>query len=347
MADDDIFQDLFGAPAAVQESAKRARIDSSDDDEVVIKRKKRVAEDPVNPALPPPDDDMADFIVQDADGEQDRDEIISAGLGSASSSYDSDSADDSDASSSSEDDRAPKMRTHMDEVLNRLKKTKRKTVYGGADQSEQMENLVSNMQRAASDDLHDLEEGKPALHKISLLAQVEEYVLKKHWQESFIDAGGLRAFRAWLSLLPDGSLPNLTLRSTVLRLIERLLPSISIDLLKESQVGYAINDSYHHPKETSENKRVEYNLISHWLQILGRGRGESSAPTKATKEDMEAARRAGKPTAKPNKQTESIRAQIPRGAIGGELRMQPTSKVEPLERRDDVDTVLGRLKKKF
>jgi len=333
--DDDIFQDLFGAPAAEPAKDKRPRVDESDDEDVVFKRKKRVVEEPAAPAEALADE-MDDFIVKDADGEQDRDEIVSAGLGSASSSYDSDSSEDS---GSSEDDRAPKVRTHMDEVLNRLKKTRRAKGVEGVDKADTMEQLVTSMMRAASDDTHAIEEGRPGLHKIALLQQVEDYVLKQPWQEPFIDAGGLRAFHDWLRLLPDGSLPNLTLRSTVLRLIERLQPSITIELLKESKVGWAVNDAYHHPKETSDNRRIEFNLIAAWLQALSRSRGESSAPTKASKEDMDAARqRQKKPVG---------REQISRSAVSGDFRVQPVSKVEPLEKREDADTALGRLKKKI
>lgn len=339
MADDDIFQDLFGAPATevaqVNDKRPRAPESSDDEDDFVLKRKKRVQDEPDGLPIVSTsnvDDDMANFIVHDA--EDDRDEVISAGLGSRSSSYDSDSSDDS---SSSDDSRAPKVRTKFDEVLDRLKKTKRKKGVDGVNKSEEMEELVTRMMRAASDDAYALQEGRPALSKITLLQEVEDIVVRQPWQEPFIDAGGLRAFHDWLKLLPDGSLPNLTLRSTILRLIERLLPSITLEILKESRIGWAINDAYHHPRETSENKRLEYNLIASWLQSLSRSHGESSAPTRATKEEMEKVRAA--PKKRPGNDN-------PRAVGTGYFTVQPVSKVEPLEKKDAVDTAIGRLKRK-
>ena len=203
-----------------------------------------------------------------------------------------------------------------------------------------MEELVTRMMRAASDDTYALQEGKPALSKITLLQEVEDIVVRQPWQEPFIDAGGLRAFHDWLKLLPDGSLPNLTLRSTILRLLERLVPSITLEILKESKIGWAINDAYHHPRETSENKRIEYNLIASWLQSLSRSRGESSAPTRATKEDMEKARAA--PKRRPMTSAERVN---PRAGTG-HFTVQPVSKVEAVEKKDSVDTAIGRLKRK-
>ena len=329
----DIFEDLFGEPT------KRPL--EEDEEEVVFKRKKKndtpVAAEPEpvksSSALAPVDDEMADFIESSSDSDD--------------SSDDSSSSSSIDSSDSSRKQVRSAKRTQFDEVLDRMKKPRGKV----AEQADSMDELVSQMLSASEKDANALSSGMPALNKLSLLPMVEHTLMRQMNQEPFVDCGGLKALYEWLRLLPDGSLPNLTLRGGVLRLLERLLPSITLESLKESRVGWAVNDTYHHINETSENRRLAYSLISAWLAAVTRRRGDGSGAVKASKEEMAKLNSNHKTTLARNQKKEISdsprkRANLPR-PVSADFRVQPVQKIEPVERRIDSETAIGRLRKKI
>lgn len=148
-----------------------------------------------------------------------------------------------------------------------------------------MEELVHDMFKAADQDQASLERDEPALAKLRMLPRVEEQCAKQSLQDSFIDAGGLGAIREWLQLLPDKSLPNLTVRSSLLQILRKLTPSITLESLKESRVGYSVRDILFHEEEIQTNKRMANEISDMWLRsIFGRDVGHSAA--KASEEDM-------------------------------------------------------------
>ena len=148
-----------------------------------------------------------------------------------------------------------------------------------------MEELVHDMFQAAEQDWASLEKDEPALVKLRMLPRVEEQTAKQSLQDSFIDAGGLAAMREWLRLLPDNGLPNLTIRTSLLQILKKLTPSITLESLKESKVGFAVRDILFHEEEIQGNKRIANEISEMWLRsIFGRDTGHSAA--KATEEDM-------------------------------------------------------------
>ena len=151
-----------------------------------------------------------------------------------------------------------------------------------------MEELIQDMITAYDADAEAIESGKPALAKLRLLPKVEEQTSKQSLQDSFIDAGGLGAMREWLRLLPDNSLPNLTLRTSLMNVLKKLLPSITIENLKDSKIGFAVRDIIFHEDEVVSNKRIANEIAEHWLrQVFGRENSQSF--TKATDEEMRSA----------------------------------------------------------
>jgi hypothetical protein len=152
--------------------------------------------------------------------------------------------------------------------------------------SENMEELVHEMLSAVEADIESLDKGQPGLAKLSLVSQVEEQTSKQALQDSFIDAGGLSAIREWLRLLPDQSLPNLTLRTSMLKILQKLTPSITLESLKESKVGHALRDIIFHEEEISGNKRIANEIAESWLRsIFGRDT-DMVTVTKATEGEM-------------------------------------------------------------
>jgi transcription factor SPN1 len=148
-----------------------------------------------------------------------------------------------------------------------------------------MEDLIQDMINAYEADQGSIERGEPGLAKLKLLARVEELTSKQSQQDSFIDAGGLGAIREWLRLLPDNSLPNLTLRASLLNILRKLLPSITLENLKDSRIGMAVRDLIFHEEEIASNKRLANEIAESWLrQIFGRDTGHLFQ--KASEEDM-------------------------------------------------------------
>ena len=130
---------------------------------------------------------------------------------------------------------------------------------------------MTDMLNAFENDMESLERGEPGLAKLQLLPRVEEQISKQSLQDSFIDAGGLSAIREWLRLLPDSSLPNYTLRTSLLRMLSKLTPSITIDNLKESKVGHSLCDIIFHKDESVANQRIANEIAETWLRrIYGR-----------------------------------------------------------------------------
>ena len=154
-----------------------------------------------------------------------------------------------------------------------------------------MEELVQEMISACESDVVSMERSEPGLAKLRLLPKVEEQTSKQSLQDSFIDAGGLGAIREWLRLLPDNSLPNLTLRSSMLQIVQKLTPSATIESLKESRIGHAIRDVIFHSEEVSSNKRIANEIAESWLRTIF-GRDTGHVAIKATEADMQRAAQA-------------------------------------------------------
>jgi len=148
-----------------------------------------------------------------------------------------------------------------------------------------MEDLIQDMITAYDADQDSLDRGEPGLAKLRLLPRVEEVTSKQSQQDSFIDAGGLGAIREWLRLLPDNSLPNLTLRSSLLQILRKLQVSITLENLKDSKIGMAVRDIIFHEEEISSNKRIANEIAEVWLrQIFGKDTGHLFQ--KASEEEM-------------------------------------------------------------
>ena len=230
----------------------------------------------------------------------------------------------------------------------------------GVDISESMEELVGRLNSAYDEDQQARSLGLPALAKIKLLSILESSLVKQSWQEPFIDAGGLRVLALWLEPLADDTLPNLTLRSSLIGLLERLSPVISVDNLKEAKIGYVLNNLFHHPMEIPDLRRRQYALIAQWLNAITRNRGIGANVVKASKEDMDSlllavpaapaasrSRRGRQGPSQSQSQPTARRARIPH--LSQEFRVQPVSKVEAIDSVDVAanSSAYARLKRKL
>ena len=204
-----------------------------------------------------------------------------------------------------------------------------------------MEDLIQDMINAYDVDQESLGRGDPGLAKLRLLPRVEELTSKQSHQDSFIDAGGLGAIREWLRLLPDNSLPNLTLRTSLLQVLRKLQGSITLENLKDSKIGVAIRDLIFHEEEIASNKRLANEIAEAWLrQIFGRDTGHLFQ--KATDEEMRSVLRQpsrvrvqeesepsddDEDSARSKRRTSAIAGLMKHNRGATDFRVQPVSKV--------------------
>jgi len=100
-----------------------------------------------------------------------------------------------------------------------------------------------------------------------MLPDVLRALMKQDLKEAFIDMGVVHAISDWLSPLPDKSMPHLSIRTEMLKILHSL-PSVSSETLKISKIGVQVMRMYKNPKETRENKVSAGKLINKWSRPL-------------------------------------------------------------------------------
>lgn len=145
---------------------------------------------------------------------------------------------------------------------------------------------------------HDAE---PAMDKVVILKECISQIMQPDKMNWFVTFGGLTVLRTWLSPNPDGTLPALTLRTELLRCLQKL--PISADNLKKSKLGTEIRALMKRSDENLANRKVCQELISKWLaQVLD---VQSSIRTARIREQEEM-----KDVAQPVKKKRKTAAQI-------------------------------------
>jgi len=103
----------------------------------------------------------------------------------------------------------------------------------------------------------------PAMSKISILKDCVDQINSVDNAQWFVNFNGLNILKTWLSQNPDGSLPNLTLRTEILKCLITL--PIGKDKLRSSQLGKAIKALLSDQRETLQNRKICQDLIQKWL----------------------------------------------------------------------------------
>uniref|UniRef100_A0A6B2G5B2 Protein IWS1 homolog (Trinotate prediction) n=1 Tax=Myxobolus squamalis TaxID=59785 RepID=A0A6B2G5B2_MYXSQ len=87
----------------------------------------------------------------------------------------------------------------------------------------------------------------------------------------------------WLNILPDGSLPNIKIRSALISILQSW-PVPSPSILKSSQLGRCLMILSKHSKETPQNRLITSQIIFHWVRPIY---GVSTSFQSFTREDRE------------------------------------------------------------
>ncbi|KAK8999159.1 hypothetical protein V6N11_070336 [Hibiscus sabdariffa] len=136
-----------------------------------------------------------------------------------------------------------------------------------------VEKVMALMEVTAEEDIEFNRQNKPAIKKIQSLPLLTDFLSKKHLQQEFLDRGVLSMFKIWLEPLPDGSLPNATVRAWLLNLLTHTFP---IDInredrreqLKKSGLGKVIRFLSKSDEETNANRQLAKDLVENWSRII-------------------------------------------------------------------------------
>ncbi|RRT71777.1 hypothetical protein B296_00012510 [Ensete ventricosum] len=115
-------------------------------------------------------------------------------------------------------------------------------------------------------------QNKPAINKLMKLPLLVEALSKKNLQQDFLDHGVLSLMKNWLEPLPDGSLPNMNVRTAILE----VLSDFPIDLeqyvrreqLKRSGIGKVIMFLSKSDEETTSNRKLAKELVDRWSRSI-------------------------------------------------------------------------------
>ena len=127
------------------------------------------------------------------------------------------------------------------------------------------------MEQAVEDDdkATQAEPPRPALAKVSLLAEVEAMLRKKQYHEVMIDEAMLSTLARWLRPTPDGSLVSLMVRKALLSHLMRFeIDETILGSLRSSGIGKYVKLLTLHKKETPENRKVAIALIEKWSRPI-------------------------------------------------------------------------------
>ncbi len=121
-----------------------------------------------------------------------------------------------------------------------------------------VESFLARMEAAAEGDMDANSRNKPAIQKLRMLPDVQDILSNQNVHNEFLDGGLLGVFKAWIEPMPDGSLPNITVRSAVLKLLAQLPIDISYEgrkeQLKKSGLGKVVMFLFKLPDETAANR---------------------------------------------------------------------------------------------
>jgi transcription factor SPN1 len=171
------------------------------------------------------------------------------------------------------DDKRAEARKDFDDALAKIKQgraTRRRHPNDSSDVTldDDAIALFNKMQRAVQEDNESVMAGRPALRKLELLPAVLETINKQHMLEFLLDNRLLEAIRMWMEPLPNGTLPSVDLRLSLLQALYDISPSIDTQLLRESRVGRIVMFFSNRRGEFAPIQRLASQLVILWSRPI-------------------------------------------------------------------------------
>ncbi|KAF9612373.1 hypothetical protein IFM89_039200 [Coptis chinensis] len=95
---------------------------------------------------------------------------------------------------------------------------------------------------------------------------------RKPLQHEFLDHGVLTLLKNWLEPLPDGSIPNIVIRTAILEILTDYLIDLEQfdrrEQLKKSGIGKVIMFLLKFGEESNNNRRLAQNLVNKWSRPI-------------------------------------------------------------------------------
>lgn len=126
--------------------------------------------------------------------------------------------------------------------------------------------FVTQMRDIVISDNENNKANKAATNKLSNLDLMYKTCLNKKLQASLIENDILSVIKMWLEPLPDKSLPNILIRKILLQLLLNM--KITIQDLRNSEIGKIIHFYTLNPNECNEVKKVANFLMQKWSKIV-------------------------------------------------------------------------------
>lgn len=135
-----------------------------------------------------------------------------------------------------------------------------------------VEQFMARLEVAAEEDAELNRQSKPAINKLKMLPALTSVLSKRQLQQEFLDRGVLSVLKNWLEPLPDGSLPNMTIRTALLK----VLTDLPIDMgynerreqLKKSGLGKVIMFLSKSDEEGTANRKLARDLVDKWSRPI-------------------------------------------------------------------------------
>ena len=181
--------------------------------------------------------------------------------------------------------------------------------------------ILARMEAAYDADKEAWKQQKPAVHKLKLLKEVEAVLIQRHMRETLLYESALSTMATWLEPLDDMTLPNVKIRTSLLRLLSKMNVRASddtLELLQKSKIARIVMFYSKISDETPENKRLAGSMCQKWSNdILSRDR--PIRPDNRLSEDIERNRISAK-KGKKRSRLESRRPKLKVGSRGDKAK---------------------------
>ncbi|KAL5973344.1 hypothetical protein ACLOJK_029994 [Asimina triloba] len=149
-------------------------------------------------------------------------------------------------------------------------KKKKKSERSRGEINHLVEHVMAVLEVTAEEDAELNRQNKPAINKLKKLPLLTDVLSKKQLQQEFLDHGVLHTLKNWLEPLPDGSLPNMNVRTAILKILtderttEKEWPREGVAYLMEHVIMFLSRTD----EETTANRKIAKDLVDKWSRPI-------------------------------------------------------------------------------